>query len=376
MRPEFENPEFVGNSDPEIIQERMMKNLPPDISAMPGDFPYDFTMPTAVEISQMIQFQLVRSLMIAFPEYAWGNWLDLHGGHVHVTRKEANYASGSVAVQGDNGVVIEEGTVFCVPATDTKAAIEFKTLQKAVIDGETRIPIEAAEAGINSNVMQGTITIMLNPQKGITSITNPEEITGGTEAEDDETYYDRIHAEYEGAQSYVGNDSDYIRWAKEVDGIGDCIVDPAWNGPGTVRLILIDSNGQPANEQLQQAVYEHIVSDHDRSKRLLPAGDAVLTVAAATTLGISYTCTGMILEKAISLETVKEKFRELLGAVYAMAKEEGVLRYNDVRPVLSQIEGVADFKDFQMNGGYENILLNSDEYAETTEVVFTEEVSV
>lgn len=63
-RPEFEVPEFVSESDSDQIQERMMGNLPADISDMEGDFPYDFTMPTAIEISQLVQFNLVRCLMV------------------------------------------------------------------------------------------------------------------------------------------------------------------------------------------------------------------------------------------------------------------------------------------------------------------------
>ncbi|WP_379690404.1 baseplate J/gp47 family protein [Mediterraneibacter gnavus] len=50
-------------------------------------------------------------------------------------------------------------------------------------------------------------------------------------------------------------------WAKEVTGIGDCIVIPAnEENPGVVKLVLVDSNGSPANKVLVQAVYDHIVS--------------------------------------------------------------------------------------------------------------------
>ena len=96
-RPEFEVPEFVSESDSDQIQERMMGNLPADISDMEGDFPYDFTMPTAIEISQLVQFNLVRCLMVAFPEYSWGDWMDLHGAEAGVTRKEAVAATGTVS---------------------------------------------------------------------------------------------------------------------------------------------------------------------------------------------------------------------------------------------------------------------------------------
>lgn len=125
-RPEFEVPEFVSESDSDQIQERMMGNLPADISDMEGDFPYDFTMPTAIEISQLVQFNLVRCLMVAFPEYSWGDWMDLHGGEAGVTRKEAVAATGTVSVTAAYGTVLAAGTVFAVPATDQMEAVEFR----------------------------------------------------------------------------------------------------------------------------------------------------------------------------------------------------------------------------------------------------------
>ncbi len=64
---EFVTPEFIDNSDPDTIQSRMMNNLPVDISDMPADFPHDFTMPTAIEISRLIQYNLTRTLMLMFP---------------------------------------------------------------------------------------------------------------------------------------------------------------------------------------------------------------------------------------------------------------------------------------------------------------------
>lgn len=371
MRPEFANPDFVEDSDPDVIQERMMGNLPADISDIQGDFPYDLTMPTAIEISQLIQFHIVRALMLAFPEYAWDGWLDLHGAQAHVERHGATYASGYVTVQGEPGTVIRAGTVFCVPATDTKAAVEFASdVDAELTEGPVRIPVTAVEAGTGPNTAAGTVSLMLKPIRGILSITNTEPIRGGTDVEDDESYYERIHAVYADDESYIGNDADYMRWAREVDGIGDCIVQPAWKGPGTVKLILVDSNGDPANEQLQEAVYEHIVSPSDRSKRLMPTGSAELTVAPAKTVPVSYACTGMILY-GITLEDAEKAFKKELSTLYMGAKEEGVLRYNDVRPLLAKVEGIEDFEDFTMDGGHGNIQLAPDEYAATGDVVFS-----
>ena len=373
-QPEFLAPDFVDEADADVIQERMMEQLPADISDMEGDFPYDFTMPTAIEISQLIQFYVVRALMIAFPEYAWDEWLDLHGAQAGVTRNAATYATGYVSVTAQAGVTIPIGTVFAVPATDLSPAVEFTTMENASysVAGTKLIPIQAVEAGIEGNVAANTITIMGISLTGISSITNPNPTSGGTEEEDDDAYYDRIHAEFNDAQFYVGNDADYIKWAKEVDGIGDCIVSTDESEPGVVRLTLIDSNGSPASASMVQAVYNHIVSPDDRSKRLLPTACAQLIVSAATTKTINYVCSGLILN-GVTIADVTSAFEAAVLAIYSSAKEDNILRYNQVRSALTSIEGIIDFDTFTMNGAMTNITLLPAEYAATGTCTFTEE---
>ena len=86
-QPEFIQPDFMQGSTEAEIHERMMANLPDDIDDMPGGFPYDFTMPAAIEKSEFINYHMARALMIAFPQYAWDDWLDLHGQQVHLPRR-------------------------------------------------------------------------------------------------------------------------------------------------------------------------------------------------------------------------------------------------------------------------------------------------
>lgn len=363
---EFTNPDFIAGSSEQEIHERMMANLPDDIDDMPAGFPYDFTMPAAIEKSEFINYHMVRALMIAFPQYAWDEWLELHGQQVHIPRHEAEHATGYVNVTGTAGTVILAGTVFCTPATDISPALEYSANEEITIgaDETATIPVTAVTAGIISNVAANTICIMAKPDKNISSITNAEAITGGAERESDDDYYDRIAAEYANSMTYLGNDSDYIRWAKEA-GAGDCIVVSVFNGPGTVKLVLVDRNGEPANETLIKTVYDYIVSPTDRTKRLLPTACAELSCVAATTINIDYTCTGLLLDETTDIEQFKSDFRAAVMAVYDSAKTEGILRYNDVRPLISAISGVEDFDTFTMNGKTENIRLAQDEYPQT-----------
>lgn len=371
-QPEFIRPDFIENNTAEEIHERMMNNLPPDIDDMPGGFPYDFTMPAALEKDEFINYHLVRALMIAFPQYAWDEWLDLHGQQVHLSRHLPEKAYGNVLVTGTAGATITTGTIFCTPATDDGPSIEFESLKDVEIgdDGTALIPVSAIESGTGSIVAANTVMLMAKPDKNVVSVNNPKAITGGTERESDNNFYDRIAAEYQNSMTYIGNDADYERWAKQA-GAGDCIVVAAAEGPGTVKLVLVDGNGQPANEKLVQDVYNYIVSPDDRSARLLPTACAKLICVSAITVKIDFSITGLVFDGTTSIEQIKKDFAEAVKKIYTDAKNSSILRYNDVRPIISDITGLTDFDTFLMDGDIKNIILGSEEYPETGNLDFS-----
>nr|DAV52409.1 MAG TPA: Baseplate J like protein [Caudoviricetes sp.] len=375
-RPDFIYPDFVEGTSPEEIQQRMMNSLPLDIDGMPGGFPYDFTMPTAIEKSEIINLHLIRTLMLMFPQWAWDEWLDLHGKQCGLPRKQATYASGEITITGEPGIVFPKGFVVCTPATDTASSVLF------ALDEETTIPagknvkakITAVEAGMESNVSAGMVVIMSKPVDGIASINNESEITGGTDRETDEDYWKRIDEinANQGA-SFIGNDNDFRRWAKEVDGIGECIITQAWNGPGTVKLSLVDLNGEPANKKLCEAVYEHIISPSDRSARLMATGSAELTVAPADTVTIAYSCKNLTFDGAITSKAqIIKDFKAALAKYYPSAKENRAVKYNQTHALLTAVAGVIDFTDFKVAGGISNVVLAESEYPRTGTVSFTE----
>lgn len=368
----FVNPDFIDNNSENEIHQRMMSNLPKDIDDMIGGFPYDFTKPAAIELSEFINYHMVRALMIAFPQFAWDEWLDLHGKQVHLTRHEAECASGSVKVSGIVGTVIPSGTIFCTPATNESPALEYLSNEDSIIesDGTVTISVTAVTSGTISNVAANTICMMAKPDKNILSVTNKEPITGGTQRESNNDYYDRIATEYDSSMTYLGNDSDYIRWAKEA-GAGDCIVVSSYDGLGTVKLVLVDRNGEPAKDTLIQEVYHYIVSPDDRTKRLLPTACAKLVCVAATTVNIHYICTGLSIDETTTIEQVKKDFKEAVMKIYDKAKNDSILRYNDVRPLISAINGVKDFDAFMINDNIVNIQLAQEEYPQTGNLNFT-----
>ncbi len=365
-RPEFIAPAWMEGQDSETIHKRMMDMLPEDIDDTQGGFPWDFTKPTANEKAELLEFELMEAIKLMHPMWAYGEWLDIHAAGVGLTRKAANQASGTVTVTGITGTTIPAGFIFAVPATGGAAAIEYEVITDTDIDqsGTADILVKAVEAGTKGNVAEDSIVIMKTPIKGITGITNQAPITGGTEEESDDDLWQRIDDANAGAgESFVGNDSDYKRWAEEVDGVGTALVIPEWQGPGTVKIILLDSNGTAANPTIIGEVYEYIVSPGDRIKRKAPIG-ATVTVDRPNELTIDYAFT-LQLEAGYDPGTIETAFKAAMLKYYAEAKEESVVRYTRVAAVLTGIDGVIDYSNLTVNGGAANIPIDDDEYPVT-----------
>lgn len=366
MSIEFKAPSFLNDQDAETIHKRMMEELPPDIDDTEGGFPWDFTKPTALEKAEMLEFHLTETLKIMFPMWAEDQWLDLHAKGRGLTRKPANPASGTLAITGVSGTTIPAGFKFAAPAIGDQPAIEYETKEKYTMgeDGTVEVQVTAIEAGTKGNVPAGSINIMMAPIKGITSITNPVPITGGAEQESNDELRGRIdELDATSEASFVGSDGDYKRWAEEVPGVGTALPMPEWAGPGTVKVVLIDANGQPANAAIITEVYNNIMSPGDRLQRKAPIG-ATVTIVAPTAKDINYTFL-LEIQSGEAEITVLERFKAQLQTYYIEAKKEGVVRYTKIGSILTSTSGVKDFTGLTINEGTTNIILEEDEYPVT-----------
>lgn len=367
---EYKTPEFLQGQSAAEIHSRMLASFPGDIDTSEGQFLWDFTMPTAIEKAEMIEFQLNEAIKEMFPFYASGHWLDLHGANRGIVRKEAVAAQGAVTITGTAGTIIPAQTSLFTSATGDRAAIEFLTDTAAVIDttGTVTIPITAAIAGISGNVAAETILLTGNMIAGIAAVNNQAATHGGIEEEDDEALRARIIA-YDQNQgvSFVGSMADYKRWALEVDGVGSVTVIPPTDDTGKIQLLLVDSKGDLADSDLCTAVYNHIMSPDQPEQRLAPI-NALLEVKAPAALYLNIVGT-VVKDDSLTVTQVKEIFSGLLREIYPLAAESGVLKYSQVVGLLLQIPGVSDYKDVKINGNMVNIVIGDNQYPVTGQVV-------
>ncbi|MFW7187963.1 MULTISPECIES: baseplate J/gp47 family protein [Lysinibacillus] len=107
-----------------------------------------------------------------------------------ITRKRWTKATGEVIVNLDKGAKINIGDLF-----RTKYNVYFKALEAidAIEDGSYRVSVEALEYGAIGNVEPNDISIIVNPQSGINSVTNQDAFFNGQDEEMDEKLQDRYY---------------------------------------------------------------------------------------------------------------------------------------------------------------------------------------
>ena len=368
---EFELPEELQGVTYETLLADMLAKVPNRYDKLEGGFVHDMIAPSALEAAELIQFWLALGIKTNFHMWATGKWLDYHAHDCGLTRKPATCAYGDLEITTTAAVKFPSGFVFSVPSEDNNPAIDFETTQAYSFEeeGTYTVRVKAVLPGKSSNVAADSIVIMKNPIKDIATITNPEAVTGGTEAESDDSLRERIDAFYAGhGASYVGNKADYERWAREVPGIGYAHCIPIYAGPNTVKLVISDENGDPANEELCSAVETYIFgTGHDDLNRLAPIGVAQYEVVPPSTIDIPLY---MDAKLSVSVSLAKKNIAAALQAYFRTLSDDdnyfGELRYAKVAAILTGVVGLDDFKNLKMNNSTDNMMFDQDEMPSIT----------
>ena len=377
---EYTPPEILQDTDVDVIHERMLDDLPVNIDQSEGGFAFDMTWPSAKEKSYVMTALNVVVQMI-FPEWATGYILDRHAARNSISRKQATAAHGTLKVTGTSNVLIPLGYVFATPATAITSSIEYRATEQVTLelDSDTgeyvaTVPITCERTGTVGNTPADSITLMVQPLSGITSVTNEDALTDGSDIETDDALRVRVmSAERTKQVSYIGNDSDYIRWALEVDGVGSAAVIREWQGPGTgtVKVVILSQTGEAASSTLQEEVYDHIMgTDEDPQTRLAPIG-AILTVTTATPMTMNFTA-NVELEEGYTIAAVASGFREALLNYFIEAKEEKEVKYTKIASALSRTPGVSDYNTLLLNGARSNITVGVEDLPAITSLALTE----
>lgn len=335
----------------EDILKRLQQNAGSQVSSFEGTFAYDVLASNSIEFAKQ-EVEREEMYKSAFAETASGDYLTLIAEDHGVTRKEATQAVGNVVVKGNGTVPI--GTLF-----QTEAGISFTTTTTTAVKNEATIPVQCTEAGTVGNVGANTITVIPMSIPGITSVTNPEAMTDGFDQESDDDLYDRFHFHVT-QPATSGNCNDYIEWASSIAGVGHVKVLPIWNGPGTVKVLVTDANGEPASPTLLDKVIAYIES-------VRPIGPEVTVVAPSLfDLTIKLTVTSGSGDADYIKDMLNKYFvsRNFTGNTISYAKVGNMI-------LTDGKTGVDDYSGLLINDATGNISVTDDQIPHVKEVVLS-----
>lgn len=341
---------MYDNQTYDVIMARLLAAVPDTLDKREGSFIWDSLSPAALELAQ-VYIQMDLMLQYGFAQTTYGQYLDYRAGEHGLTRKAATKASGQVSITGSNGTVIAAGSLFA-----TGAGVRFETLAETIIGeaGSITADIRAVEAGTRGNVPAATITVIPVSIAGVTAVTNESPTTGGTDQETDVALLERL-LEKVRTPATSGNVAHYLQWAKSVSGVGDAKVYPTWDGNGTVKVVVIDANKEPASAEIVSDVEDYIAE-------VRPIG-ATVTVVAATALDIDVVATLTLATGAV-LADVKAAFEAALDShLQQIAFKQSYVSYAQVGSLLLDAPGVLDYSNLTMNTGTGNVAIGDTQVA-------------
>lgn len=345
---------------PDSIWNEMRRGLETDLQINEGSFTFDMLAPAVLEIAKLYKIMEAMIPMFYLDDSS-GEFIDRQANVFGISRKNGTLASCDITFEGTNGTSVPAGAVFL-----TEDGLSFQLASTVILaDGTGVGRLVAADTGAKYNIRAGEITRAQYNYRGVTSFAN-EAADGGSDSETDSALLQRFRAQLAKPPT-SGNCYEFQAWATSINGIAAARVIALADGPGTVSVLLVGEDMQPATEEQIAAVIEFIDSQRLVGARVSCAGPETVPINASGSVTLA---------PGIALETVREAFlaafasyiKDLVSEKFGAAIRKDMddittysipIIYNRLLSVLIGIDGVLDVQNFKVNGGTENIIVEA-----------------
>lgn len=342
---------------PDLIIESMLDNVDDGIDKRVGSVTQDLLYPAAIELSNAY-LELDTVLAMGFAETAEAPYLDMRTAEFGVNRKPALKAQGTVTLTGPNDTFVPAGTRM-----QTANDLFFVTVDDALLTGGiATVEAEAETAGTIGNVAVGTIGALTSGDLyGIVSVINDVNFDGGVDAEGNtellQRYLDRVQR-----PGTSGNANHYRQWALEVPGVGDAKVYPEWNGGGTVKVILLDTEKTAPAPSVIQAAKDYI-------ETVRPVGPKI-TVEGVIEIPINIKAKLTLAANAEAISAYAEIATIINDYLKTLAFSDTIVRLSKIASLIMTSPSVVDYMDLKINGNAANVVIPDGSVAVIGQVEF------
>jgi len=335
----------------ESILQRMLDRVSDQLDKRESSPIYNALAPVAVELQLMyIEFDII--LKETFGDTASREYLIRRAAERGITPYPATYA----LLKGEftpSTINISIGSRFSL--NDLNYYVKSK-----ISDGVYQV--ECEEAGVKGNQYFGDM-IPIEYIDGLETAQLTELLIPGEDEEDTEDLRVRYFSSFE-TKPYGGNKKDYIEKTNAIAGVGSTKVTPLWDGGGTVKLTILNSEFSKASSILIDTVQEAIDPTKDGSGLgVAPIGHIVtVETVEEITVNVSTTITFDDGYSFVSLQSqIQSVIEEYLLELRKDWANQGslIVRTAQIDTRILGIQGVLDIADTRINGSTSNLILSA-----------------
>lgn len=229
-----------------------------------------------------------------------------------------------------------------------------------------------------NNIAPGTAVVPERDIKGLKSAKVIGLAVPAVDRESDEEARRRLQNKLSGPDEN-GNISQMMTWCESVPGVGRARIIPLWNGPNTVKCVIIAADGLAPTEEIVEAVQEYLDPGEDGMGEGVATIGQICTVVAAEPVIINVSVMVFKNEESTYSE-IREKFTEGLEDYFKSIALESYsssikVRYTRIGAALTDIEDVIDYDNLALNGKTENISFSISQIPVLGEVTIYEDIS-
>ena len=359
----------------DYLMEQALSQVPDTIDKRQGSIIYDALAPACYLLAYF--YNTLRNIYRdTFAETATGEALDLRAAELGITRYPATFAIKKGYFESANGepMTIPIGARFSTISDInpiTYVVIDEYAENGVIQPGYYQLKCEIAGAG--GNEYSGTLTNITHIP-GLATATMLDLLIPGEDEETDESLRKRYFESLVG-QAYGGNIADYKQKVTALQGVGGVKVEPIWNGGGTVKLTIIDSDYNKPSSMLIDQVQTAVDPEQNQGQGygIAPIGHVVTVVGVdEVTIDVEPQIT---LQTGYIWEDVKPAVEAAINDYFAELRSQWadsetlVVRISQIEVRVLAINGIVDIQNTKLNGQQQNIELGPYEIPVLGEVV-------
>lgn len=335
----------------EAILARMLEKIPDTLDKREGSIIFDALAPVAAELAQAyIEMDVI--LNESFADTASREYLIKRAAERGLSPSPSTYT----VAKGEFNIDVSVGDRFSCGDYNYVATEKIST-------GKWKLKCETAGSTSNGNL---GMLIPIDYIYGLESAQLTEVLIPGEDEEETEDFRNRYFSTLS-TKSFGGNKSDYIEKVNAISGVGGVKVYPVWNGGGTVKLVIINSEYGKASDALIDSVQTVIdpTVNQEAGDGLAPIGHVVtVETVTETIIDISFSIT---YQEGYSFEDVKSYITGMIDSYFLELRKTWadsdslIIRISQLESRLLNVTGVLDVTGTTINGTASNLALGADD---------------